>query len=46
MGVQVHFKAGNIIRNVLVVPKDKDNITQKSGGIYRCVTGWSVMSNT
>ena len=34
MGVQVHFK-GNTIHNLLVAPKDKDTITQKSGLIHR-----------
>ena len=33
-GVQVYFKAGNTIKNLLVVPKDQDSI-QKSGVIYR-----------
>ena len=35
MGVQVHFKGGNTITNLLVAHKDKENITQKSGAIYR-----------
>ena len=35
IGVTVHFKGGNIIRSLLVAPKDKDNITQKSGVMYR-----------
>ena len=35
MGVQVHFKEGNAIKNLLVTPKDKDNITLKSRVIYR-----------
>ena len=34
-GVEVHFKGGNTIRNLLVAPKDRDKITQKSGVIYR-----------
>ena len=45
-GVQVYFKGGNIIRSLLMVPKDKDPILKKSGIIYRYnVTGWSVMKN-
>ena len=35
VGIQVHFKEGNTIRNLLLVPKDKDTIAQKSGVIYR-----------
>ena len=34
-GVQVHFKGGNTIKSFLMVPKDKDPITKKSGIIYR-----------
>ena len=34
-GVQVHFKGGLTIRNLLMVPKDKDHILKKSGVIYR-----------
>ena len=34
-GVQVFFKGGQIIRNLLMAPKDKDPITNKSGVIYR-----------
>ena len=34
-GIKVHFKGGNIIKNFLAAPKDKDTITQKSGVIYR-----------
>ena len=34
MGIIVHFKGSNAIWNLLVAPKDKDNITQKSGLIY------------
>ena len=33
--IKVHFKEGNTIKNLLVVTKDKDTITQKSGVIYR-----------
>ena len=38
MGVQVHFKGGNTIGRLLVAPKDKNNMTQKSGVkyMYRC----------
>ena len=35
MGIQVYFKEGNVSRSLLVATKDKDNITQKSGVIYR-----------
>ena len=34
-GVQVYFKGGNTIKNLLVVPKDQDTIQKKSGVIYR-----------
>ena len=34
-GVQVHFKGGQTIKNLLMDPKDKDHITKKSGVIYR-----------
>ena len=34
-GIQVYFKGGRAIRNLLVAPKDKEHITQKSGIIYR-----------
>ena len=34
-GVQVHFKGGLTIKNLLMVPKDKDHILKKSGVIYR-----------
>ena len=29
-GIQVHFKGGKTIKNLLVSPKDKDNIKKKS----------------
>ena len=47
-GVQVYFKGGNTIKNLLVAPKDQDTIQKKSGVIYTDtnVTGWSVMRNT
>ena len=37
-GVQVHFKRGTTLKNLLVSPKDKDTITKKSSVIYwfRC----------
>ena len=34
-GVQVYFKGGQTIKGLLMVPKDKDPITNKSGVIYR-----------
>ena len=34
-GVQVHFKGGLAIKNLLMAPKDKDHILKKSGVIYR-----------
>ena len=34
-GVQVHFKGGQTIKDLLMNPKDKDPITNKSGLIYR-----------
>ena len=34
-GVEMYFKRGNTIKDLLVHPKDKDNILQKSGVIYR-----------
>ena len=34
-GVQVHFKGGLTIKNLLLAPKDKDPILKKSGVIYR-----------
>ena len=33
-GVQVHFKGGQTIKDLLMAPKDKDPITSKSGVIY------------
>ena len=35
VGVQVHFKGSNTIKDLLVAPMDKDNITSKGGIIYR-----------
>ena len=34
-GVQVYFKGGTAIKNLLMVPKDKDPIMKKSWVIYR-----------
>ena len=34
-GIQVYFKGGKIIKDLLVAPKDNEHITQKSGIIYR-----------
>ena len=34
-GVQFHFSGGNTIKNLLMAPKDKDNITSKGRVIYR-----------
>ena len=34
-GVQVYFKGGNTIKNLLMAPKDQDAIHNKSGIIYR-----------
>ena len=34
-GVQVYFKGGNTIKNLLMAPKDQDAIQKKSGVIYR-----------
>ena len=35
-GIEMYFKGGNTIKELLVHPKDKHNILQKSGVIYRC----------
>ena len=34
-GVQVHFKGGKTIKNLLMAPKDQDPIKNRSGVIYR-----------
>ena len=34
-GVQIHFRGGQTIKGLLMAPKDKDPITNKSGVIYR-----------
>ena len=33
--VQVYFKGGTTIKNLLMTPKDKDAIQKQSGVIYR-----------
>ena len=33
-GIQAHFKGNSTIRNLLVSPKDKDSMVNKSGAIY------------
>ena len=35
MRMQVHSEGGNIIRSLLVAPKDKDAVTKKSGVVLR-----------
>ena len=46
-GVQVYFKVGNTIKNLLMAPKDQDTIQKKVGSYTDTnVTGWSVMRNT
>ena len=35
----VHFKGGQTLKNILVSPKDKDNITSKSSVIYSYTCG-------
>ena len=34
-GIEMYFKGGNTIKDLLMHPKDRDNILQKSGVIYR-----------
>ena len=34
-GIQVYFRGGKTIKDLLMAPKDKDHITKKSGIIYR-----------
>ena len=34
-GIQMHYRGGNTIKDLLMAPKDKDHITKKSGIIYR-----------
>ena len=38
-GVDVHFKGGQTLKNILVSPKDKDKITSKSSVIYSYTCG-------
>ena len=38
-GIDMHFKGANTIRQLLVHPKDKDDILKKSGVIYRYKCG-------
>ena len=38
-GIEMFFKGANTIRELLVHPKDKDNILKKSGVIYRYKCG-------
>ena len=38
-GVEMYFKGGSTIKDLLVHPKDKDNILQKRGVIYRYKCG-------
>ena len=34
-GIEMYFKGGNTIKDLLMCPKDRDNILQKKGVIYR-----------
>ena len=46
-GVQVYFKGGNTIKNLLMASKDQDAIQKKvESSTDTNVTGWSVMRNT
>ena len=38
-GMEMYFKGGTTIKDLLVHPKDKDTILQKSGVIYRYKCG-------
>ena len=38
-GIEMHFKGGSTIKDLLVQPKDKDIILQKRGVIYRYKCG-------
>ena len=38
-GVDVHFKGGQTLKNILVSPKDKDRITSKNSVIYSYTCG-------
>ena len=45
-GIEVHLKGGHIIKDLLMVPKDKDPILKKvESYIDINVTGWIVMKN-
>ena len=33
-GIQIHFKVGSTIKNLLISPKDKDPMVNQSGAIY------------
>ena len=35
LGIQVHFNGNDTIQTLLMAPKDKDNMCQKSGVIYQ-----------
>ena len=39
LGIEMHFKGGSTIKDLLVHPKDKDTILKKSGLIYRYKCG-------
>ena len=41
MGVQVHFTEGNTIRNLLVSPKYRGNITQKNASELQAHAWWT-----
>ena len=44
--MQVYFKGGNTIKNLLVAPKDQDPIQERvKSYIDTSVTGWNVMRN-
>ena len=45
-GVEMYFRGGSTIKDLLVHPKDKDNILQKSGVIYKykCRRGTAMKS--
>ena len=45
--MQVYFKGGNTIKNLLMAPKDQDTIqTKVESYIDTNVAGWCVMRNT
>ena len=46
-GIQVHFKSGKSIKDELVAPKDKDQLTKRVAlSIDTNVIGWNVMRST